>query len=443
MRQAGCSLVDQLLQLHAGARVIRAYQGEERELHRFGELATRFYRDNVRLNLSQAAASVAYETLAGLGLMLVVLAGGLRILDGRLEWPALLTFLMVLVQLHEPARQIVQGYGQLRSSTVGAARLQELMAAPADRCRCRVPGKWRTGNGAVTAGPRPPRPGVSPHPGIRLDGVCLEYGRFMALRNIDLELPAGELVGLVGPSGSGKSSLLALVAGFVRPTSGRLLIDGVDARDLSLQQRMARIALVPQEPFLLAGTVRENIRYGRPAATAGEVEAAARAAGIHDEIAALPDGYETRVGLGGRPLSGGQAQRTQYRAGHAEAGIPPSVRRAHQRPRSGGRQARARGTRAAATGAHPSGRVSPPGRSASRGPDRRPGGRGHRSGGLDAELLACSPRYRSMWQAQAGDRHNSLPDDGQDAAAGRSRVAKIARPDAPDSLLSSSPCNRR
>jgi ABC-type multidrug transport system fused ATPase/permease subunit len=120
---------------------------------------------------------------------------------------------------------------------------------------------------------------------------------------------AGETIGIVGPSGSGKSTLLSLLARFHDPGAGRVTLDGRDLRDLRLADLYGSLALVTQETFLFGATVAENLRVGRPAATDAELEAAARAAYVHDEIVALPEGYDTPVGMGGRELSGGQRQR--------------------------------------------------------------------------------------------------------------------------------------
>ena len=157
------------------------------------------------------------------------------------------------------------------------------------------------------------RPGAlplaAPPRRIRFENVAFSYGERPILRNISVEVRAGETVGIVGPSGAGKSTLLGLVARFYDPSSGRICFDDRDLRDLRLADLYDSIALVPQDPFLFTDTVRENIRYGRATATDAEVEAAARAALIHDEIMLLPDGYDTVIGGPERRLSRGQQQR--------------------------------------------------------------------------------------------------------------------------------------
>jgi len=145
---------------------------------------------------------------------------------------------------------------------------------------------------------------------IRLRGVSFKYGcRAKVLEGLDLRIPAGKVVAVVGESGSGKSTLLKLLMGFYHPTEGRVTIDRVDLRDYDLSSLRARIGVVSQEPFIFNGTVRENIALGRPGAAAEEVIRAARAAGLGDFIAELPERYETVIGERGANLSGGQRQR--------------------------------------------------------------------------------------------------------------------------------------
>ena len=129
-----------------------------------------------------------------------------------------------------------------------------------------------------------------------------------ALQGVDLDIPAGDTVALVGETGAGKSTIVKLIARFYDPTGGRVLIDGVPLTELDLGPFRRRLGYVPQEPFLFSGTMRDNIAYGRPDASDAEVEAAARAVGAHDVIAALPAGYHQRITERGRSLSAGQRQ---------------------------------------------------------------------------------------------------------------------------------------
>src|SRR5207248_3213489 len=134
-------------------------------------------------------------------------------------------------------------------------------------------------------------------------------GRERVLDDLNLAIPPGARVAVVGPSGSGKSTLAKLLFRFYDPTSGRILIDGVDLRDLSVDARRRIFAIVPQEPILFNDTIAANIRFGKPDASIAEIEAACRLANIHEFIASLPDGYETVVGERGVKMSGGEKQR--------------------------------------------------------------------------------------------------------------------------------------
>jgi ABC-type multidrug transport system fused ATPase/permease subunit len=144
---------------------------------------------------------------------------------------------------------------------------------------------------------------------IAFDRVSFSYGDEAVLRDVSFRVRAGETIGVVSPSGGGKSTLLGLLVRFYDARAGSVRFDDRDLRDVRLADLYSMVTLVPQEPFIFATTVRENIRCGRPSATDAEVEEAARAAYLHDEIAALPEGYGTRIGMGGRDLSGGQKQR--------------------------------------------------------------------------------------------------------------------------------------
>ena len=141
---------------------------------------------------------------------------------------------------------------------------------------------------------------------IAFDNVSFSYGDRQVLHDLSFSVKAGETIGIVGPSGGGKSTLMSLLVRFYDPTAGAVRFDGHDLRDLRLGDIYDQVSLVTQEPFLFTASVRENIRCGRPDATDAEVEAAARAAFIHDDIMALPSGYETEIGIGGRDMSGGR-----------------------------------------------------------------------------------------------------------------------------------------
>ncbi len=290
-RQVGYDLTDHLLELCEGLRLVKLYQSERTELVRFRRVAEQFYDAALRGTAYQAMAGVLLEAVAGTGLVLVIVMGGFEVDNARLSWPALLTFIMALTSLFEPARKTAHIYAAIQQFTPGLERIGELMDhAPdiADRPN------------AVRLPQTPQR--------ITLEDVTFAYGRETVLDGLNLEIRAGEVIGVVGPSGAGKSTLISLLMRFHDPTRGRICFDGTDLRDVKLESLYDNLSAVLQNPFIFRTTVRENIRYGRMDASDAEVEQAARDANLHDEILALPKGYDTHLGPG-IDLSGGQRQR--------------------------------------------------------------------------------------------------------------------------------------
>jgi subfamily B ATP-binding cassette protein MsbA len=292
VRKAGYTLFDLNLQLITGMRAIKSYRAEERELENTAEKAKTYLDGLLEVSRVQSMARCLMESLGGLNLMLVIVLGGTMAAAGSLTWAALVAFVMALRTMFGPILNIYNNYTDLHAYSASAQRLQEILdTQPAVR-------DWP---GAAPLGPAPQR--------IKFEGVGFSYGDSPVLEGIDFEVRAGETIGIVGPSGAGKSTLLNLIVRFYDPVSGSVQFDGRDLRSIRLGDVADSVAMVTQDPFLFAATVRENIRSGRSGTTDAEVEEAARAASIHDEILALPNGYDTPIGLGGREISRGQAQR--------------------------------------------------------------------------------------------------------------------------------------
>lgn len=273
-----------------GFRTIKAYRSEEVEARAAMEKGRTYYEELIEVVRAQSLARVLLESLAGFGIVVVVVIGGLEVLRGTLQWPSLLAFLMCVRALHGPLNNINSAYVEIQRRGASVSRVSELLATQTD-----VP----DGVAALRAPPQR----------IAFDQVFFAYGASTVLRDLTFELRAGETIGVAGPSGAGKSTLLNLLVRFHDPSSGVVRYDGHDLRDYRLADVYDKVAIVTQEPFLFASSVRDNIRCGRPPATNEDVELAARAAGIHDEIKALAQGYETVIGTGGHGLSAGQAQR--------------------------------------------------------------------------------------------------------------------------------------
>ncbi|NOT07137.1 MAG: ABC transporter ATP-binding protein [Gemmatimonadales bacterium] len=292
LRRTGYVLFDAILQLLRGIRIIKVYGGDEAEARTTMEKGRRYFDELIEMVRISSYAQVVLETIGGLGLVIVVVVGGFDVMAGRLDWPSLLAFLLALRALFGPVNNINSGLVALGGLGASVERVSELLATTPE-----VPE-------AADADPLPLPPAL-----ISFDRVGFAYRNEPVLRDVSFSVRAGETLGIAGPSGSGKTTLLNLVARFYDPAEGAIRFDGKNLTEIRLADLYANLGIVTQEPFLFATTVRENIRCGRPAAADGEVEEAARAAGIHEEILALSGGYETVVGVGGVGLSGGQAQR--------------------------------------------------------------------------------------------------------------------------------------
>jgi ATP-binding cassette subfamily B protein len=277
-----------------GIRVIKAFGREADRTERFGRTASRAFDRS----MDAARLSSFYQPLMGflptLGLAVVLAYGGVLAIDGRMTLGEFVTFYLYLTMLMAPFRSLGMLVGQAQRAVAGGTRLFEVLDAipevrEADRAR-----PLPAGGGAV-----------------RLEGVSFSYepGGRPILDGIDLDVPAGRAIALIGPTGSGKTTLTQLIPRFYDATAGRVLVDGVDVRDVRLDDLRRAVGVVPQDPFLFSTTVRENIAYGRPEATEEEVRAAARMAQAEVFIDALPDGFDTVVGERGFTLSGGQRQR--------------------------------------------------------------------------------------------------------------------------------------
>jgi ATP-binding cassette subfamily B protein len=277
----------------AGLRVLQAYGREDRNRRRFEQLS-RDYRDlRIRTHRRIAAYFPFVVLISDLAGALVLGFGAGRLRDGTLTAGELIAFLLYLAAFLVPVQQLSEVFDGYQQASVGLARLRELLGIPTS-----------------TPSAPDPRP-VPPLAGdLALADVVFRYvgTQTDVLSDLQLRVAAGETVALVGETGAGKSTVVKLLARFYDPTGGAALADGHDLRELDLGGYRRRLGLVPQEPYLSAGTVAEAIAYGRPDATRAEVVAAARAVGAHDAIESLPGGYDHPVGERGHGLSAGQRQ---------------------------------------------------------------------------------------------------------------------------------------
>ena len=277
----------------AGVRVAQVFSREKHNTRAFLG-AARSYRDSrMRAQVYIAAYFPFVQLLANLSGVAVLAFGAHRLAQGSLSAGSLIAFFLYLEAFFGPVQQLSQVFDGYQQASVGLTRLQDLLRTP-------------------TGTPEAPDP--QPVPALRGD-IALADVHFSylatakpAISGIDLHIPAGQSVALVGETGAGKSTLVKLIARFYDPTAGAVRVDGRDLRELSLTGYRKRLGIVPQEAYLSPGTIRDAIAYGRPEATDAEVERAAREVGAHQMVARLSGGYLHQVGERGRNLSAGQRQ---------------------------------------------------------------------------------------------------------------------------------------
>jgi len=276
-----------------GVRVVKAFAQEQSESQRFRQGSERIFRQAVKAAVLQARYVPAMSSLPSLAVAGVLLLGGYEVVHGQLTLGQFFAVNSYLLLLMLPLRAIGMWVGQYQRAMASGERVFEVLDEHRDIVE------------RPDSRPLPDGPGT-----IRFDHVTFGYeaGR-PVLSDVDLEIPAGETVALIGPTGCGKTTLTTLIPRFYDVDEGRVLLDGMDVRDATLDSLRAAIGIVGQDTFLFSTTVAENIAYGAPAATPEQIVEAATRAQAHDFIMDLPDGYDTRVGERGLTLSGGQRQR--------------------------------------------------------------------------------------------------------------------------------------
>jgi ATP-binding cassette subfamily B protein len=278
----------------SGVRVAQAYVREDVNIRGFRDVNNSYLGARVDAQRLIALYFPFVLLLADVGAAVVLGAGSALVAHGVVTTGVLIAFVLYLDQFFSPIQQLSQVFDTWQQAAASTHMIDELLATP-------------TGTPAAASPVTPARL----HGRVVLDDVHFSYpgtAGAEALRGVDVDVAAGETVALVGETGAGKSTIVKLVARFYDPTQGRVLIDGVDIRDLELGAFRRQLGVVPQEAFLFTGTIRDNIAYGRPDASDAEVEEAARAVGAHDFVARLGGGYLAPVSERGRSLSAGQRQ---------------------------------------------------------------------------------------------------------------------------------------
>ncbi|MDN3055293.1 ABC transporter transmembrane domain-containing protein [Streptomyces sp. SRF1] len=276
----------------AGLRIVQAFRRERSGRERFAARSDAYRQARLR---GQRLISVYFpfvQLLSSVASALVLIVGAGRVGDGTLTTGALVAYLLYIDLFFAPVQQLSQVFDGYQQATVSLGRIQELLREP-----------------TTTPVADAPREVGAMRGEIAFEDVRFRYGDGEeALAGISLTIPAGQTVAFVGETGAGKSTLVKLVARFYDPTGGAVRVDGADLRELDLTEYRGHLGVVPQEPYLFAGTVRDAIAYGRPDASDAEVEAAARAVGAHEMVASLDGGYLHEVAERGRNLSAGQRQ---------------------------------------------------------------------------------------------------------------------------------------
>ncbi len=278
----------------SGIRLVKSSVAERHEEERFGEASNRYAKSTVRLTRLSFLASPVTEILGTTIAVLLLWYGARQVLVERaMSGGDLIAFLLYALRLLQPLKQLSQMPTTAQSSLAAAERLFEIFDSPSEE---------QTDTGTRTE--------ASLNREITFDDVTFAYDDAAVLSRISFTARKGEVIALVGPSGAGKSTLVDLVPRFYEVTSGRILLDGVDVRDIRLPALRALTGIVSQDTVLFNDTVRGNIAYGAPGQySAAQIEAAAQAANAHAFITGLPDGYDTLLGERGTRLSGGQRQR--------------------------------------------------------------------------------------------------------------------------------------
>jgi ABC-type multidrug transport system fused ATPase/permease subunit len=277
----------------SGVRVVRIFAQERRHERVFSELNDENRAANMRTVNLNAAYFPAVELLSAFVTAGILLYGGLQAIEGDVTVGVLVAFVAALNNFFDPIQQLSQLYTTYQAGMAALDKIFELLDEEPELRD---------------------RPGASELPRLRgeleFEDVSFAYSPDgeLALDGIDLHVPAGQTVALVGSTGAGKSTFAKLAARFYDPTEGRILVDGHDLRDVAARSLRAQMGIVPQEAFLFSGTILDNLAFGRADATLDQVEDAARAVGAHDFIAGLEHGYETQVGERGIQLSAGQRQ---------------------------------------------------------------------------------------------------------------------------------------
>ena len=316
-REAIALVIVHFVETFGGIRAVQAFRREERNSDIFSGLGEDYAEASTHASRLIAIYGPSISLVGNIITGVVLGYGGLLAIEGSLKVGVLTTFLLYLQRFFDPLQDVSQFYNIFQSAASGLEKISGVLeqdatvpepAAPEPlptRARALVPADLAPADRAPGPGEGAPAPAGRQ---VRFEAVTFGYRDNLVLPGLDLDIPAGQTVALVGETGAGKTTIARLLGRFYDPRSGRITLDGVDLRQLPDPVLREEIIVITQENFLFEGSVADNIRLGRPDASAGEVETAARMIGAHNFIAALPEGYDTPVGKRGGRLSAGQRQ---------------------------------------------------------------------------------------------------------------------------------------
>ena len=275
-----------------GNRIVKAFGMEEYESRRFTEENEKLFKHSVRTSRARSIVDPTVELLASVGIAGVVWYGGFSVIAGGRTQGEFFAFMTAMFLMYRPFKRLTRTYTLVQQGLVGAERIFEILDQRSeieDRPTARAAERFSRE--------------------LECCNVSFGYTDKLILKNVNLKIRAGEMVALVGVSGAGKTTMADLIPRFYDVSAGKILMDGVDIRDLTLASLRSQIGIVAQQTFLFTGTIRNNIAYGNPGKDMDAITAAAKAAYAHEFIVKLPHGYDTHIGEMGLRLSGGQRQR--------------------------------------------------------------------------------------------------------------------------------------
>jgi ATP-binding cassette subfamily B protein len=310
MRKANSLTTAAFNEAIVGVRTSKSMVREERNAQEFAHLTEAMYGHAVQNVMYASMFFPIMLSVCSVGTAMALRFGGLGVIHGQMTLGALATFLQIVFFIQFPVQELTNAITQIQGAQASAERVQSLLDADVEIQDSPVVIE-RIRNQALKAS----------KPDVAIDGMdsrvhCIEFrnvgfsykGGQSVLSDFNLRVRAGESIAIVGPTGGGKTTIVGLACRFYEPTSGQILINGIDYRERSLKWLQSNLGMVLQQPYLFSGTVKENIRYGRLSATDEEIAAAAKLTEAHEFIVALKDGYNATVGEGGNQLSTGQKQ---------------------------------------------------------------------------------------------------------------------------------------